>query len=176
MHWSYCSLALSHWYFTCQMESSTVNATLAGDAQEERWSPLIRIGVPALMMILFFITIILAYFYPNRRKDDEPQLKILVPTLVTPSPSRSQGHHHRQQVYWSYWCIWVRSRNCGCLVTWFCYQLKAEPGNKTATVSWPDPYIIWHPWTESSLVQTMSCHIVAKPLPDPLLIYCQMDL
>ena len=37
--------------------------------------------------------------------------------------------------------IWVRSRNCGCLVTWFCYQLIAKPGNKTATVSWPDPYI-----------------------------------
>ena len=34
--------------------------------------------------------------------------------------------------------IWVRSRNCGCLVTWFCYQLIAKPGNKTATVSRPD--------------------------------------
>ena len=31
--------------------------------------------------------------------------------------------------------------NCGCLVTWFCYQLIAKPGNKTATVPWPDPYI-----------------------------------
>ena len=39
--------------------------------------------------------------------------------------------------------IWVRSRNCGCLVTWFCYQLIAKPGNKTAAVSWPDPYGIW---------------------------------
>ena len=37
--------------------------------------------------------------------------------------------------------IWVRSRNCGCLVIWFCYQLIAKPGNKTATVLWPDPYI-----------------------------------
>ena len=42
------------------------------------------------------------------------------------------------------WCHqaasnWVRSRNCGCLVTWFCYQLIAKPGNKTATVPWPDP-------------------------------------
>ena len=36
--------------------------------------------------------------------------------------------------------IWVRSRMCGCLVTWFCYQLIAKPGNKTATPSWPDPY------------------------------------
>ena len=36
--------------------------------------------------------------------------------------------------------IWVSSRNCGCLVTWFCYQLIAKPGNKTATVPWSDPY------------------------------------
>ena len=36
--------------------------------------------------------------------------------------------------------IWVRSRNCDSLVTWFCYQLIAKTGNKTATVSWPDPY------------------------------------
>ena len=33
----------------------------------------------------------------------------------------------------------VRSWNSGCLVTWFCYQLIAKPGNKTATVPWPDP-------------------------------------
>ena len=32
-------------------------------------------------------------------------------------------------------CIWVRSRNCGCLVTRLCYQLIAKRGNKTATVS-----------------------------------------
>ena len=42
--------------------------------------------------------------------------------------------------------IWVRSRSCGCLVTWFCYQLIAKPGNKTATVSWPDPI-----WTRNDL-------------------------
>ena len=37
--------------------------------------------------------------------------------------------------------IWGRSRNCGCLVAWFWYQLIAKPGNKIAAVSWPDPYI-----------------------------------
>ena len=35
--------------------------------------------------------------------------------------------------------IWVKSRRCGCLVTWFCYHFIAKPGNKTATPSWPDP-------------------------------------
>ena len=43
-----------------------------------------------------------------------------------------------------YMCIWVRSQNIGCLFTWFCYQLIAKPGNKTATVPWPDPYsYVW---------------------------------
>ena len=37
--------------------------------------------------------------------------------------------------------IWVRSRSCGCLVTWFCYQFIAKPGNTTAAVSRPDPYL-----------------------------------
>ena len=39
--------------------------------------------------------------------------------------------------------IWLRSRSCGCLVTLFCYQLIAKPGNKTAAVLWPDP-LIWN--------------------------------
>ena len=37
-------------------------------------------------------------------------------------------------------CIWVRLRRCGCLVTWFCYQMIAKPGNKTAPPWWPDSY------------------------------------
>ena len=63
-------------------------------------------------------------------------------------------------IHWSvcffiilYWCfqsaaqnIRVRSRNCGCLVTWFCYQLIAKPGNKTAAVSWPHPYDVTVPY------------------------------
>ena len=36
--------------------------------------------------------------------------------------------------------IWVRTPSCGCLATWFCYQLIAKPGNKTATILRPDPY------------------------------------
>ena len=52
----------------------------------------------------------------------------------TPSPWMTNIHAS---------CIWVRSRDCGCLVTWFCYQLIAKPDNKTAAVPWPDrPYSI----------------------------------
>ena len=66
--------------------------------------------------------------------------------------------------------IWVRSRICGCLVTWFCYQFIAKPGNKTATVSWPDPYFISpsensHKATStalgSTLAQVMVCCLMA---------------
>ena len=39
-----------------------------------------------------------------------------------------------------HYCIWVWSRRRGCLVTWFCYQLIAKPGNKTTVPLWPDPY------------------------------------
>ena len=35
----------------------------------------------------------------------------------------------------------VGSRNCGCLVAWFCYQFMAKPGSRTAAVPWPDPYV-----------------------------------
>ena len=38
--------------------------------------------------------------------------------------------------------IWVRSRWCAFLVTWFCYQIIAKPGGKTGSPSWPDPYYI----------------------------------
>ena len=62
-------------------------------------------------------------------------------------------------------CIWVRSRNCGCLVTWFCYQLIAKPGNKTATVPWPDPYGIgtWRVTSKSSTQWGVKIHIAHRP-------------
>ena len=50
--------------------------------------------------------------------------------------------------------IWVRSRNCGCLVAWFCYRLIAKPGNKTAAVLWPDPF----DHTFLKFITTMSCN------------------
>ena len=36
--------------------------------------------------------------------------------------------------------IWARSWMCDCLVTWFCCQKTAKPGNKTAAPSWTDRY------------------------------------
>ena len=71
-------------------------------------------------------------------------------TNTTTSPQIFSGPQHHNiptNLLWSISFtvtiyIWVRSWNCGCLVTWFCYQLIAKPGNKTATVSWPDPYTV----------------------------------
>ena len=39
--------------------------------------------------------------------------------------------------------IWVWSRRGTCLVTWFCYQKIAKPGNKTGPPSWPYPHHQW---------------------------------
>ena len=65
--------------------------------------------------------------------------------------------------------IWVRSRNCGCLVTWFCYQLIAKPGNKTATVLWPDPYKIHGAfWNNVHCISINSVPIVTVP-------WCSID-
>ena len=66
------------------------------------------------------------------------ELKIWASTVST--SDTWTGMLATTDVHLSLWDIWVRSRNCGCLVTWFCYQLIAKPGNKTATVLWPDPY------------------------------------
>ena len=52
--------------------------------------------------------------------------------------------------------MWVRSRNCGCLFTWFCYQLIAKPGNKTATVPWPDPCKLYKKATYSCTQNTLN--------------------
>ena len=54
----------------------------------------------------------------------------------------SEGFGHWKISYCN--IIWVRSRNCDCLVTWFCYQLVAKPGNNTATVRWPDLYTFFY--------------------------------
>ena len=67
--------------------------------------------------------------------------------------------------------MWVGSWNGGCPVTWVCYQLIAKTGNKTATVSWPDPYVILlriliYTWasTKFSLVEN-STNVASVTLP-----------
>ena len=55
-------------------------------------------------------------------------------------------------------CTWVRSWKCGCLVTWFCYQMIAKPGNKTAVSLWPfvaKPMLkLGHEWLITSTTST----------------------
>ena len=66
-------------------------------------------------------------------------------TLSTFHHNRIRFHRYTlpwQRLWEDCIIIWARSRNWGCLVTWFCYQLIAKPGNKTATVSWPGPYAV----------------------------------
>ena len=52
--------------------------------------------------------------------------------------------------------MWVRSRKWACLVTWFCYHLIAQPGNKTGAPSWPDPYCLFVNIWLSNLALTLT--------------------
>ena len=52
--------------------------------------------------------------------------------------------------------IWVRSWRCGCLVTWFCYQMIAKPGKKTAVPPWPESN--WYRNTYVTYCITYSAH------------------
>ena len=62
--------------------------------------------------------------------------------------------------------IWVRSENCGCLVTWFCFKIIAKSGNRTATVPWLDPYD--KAQTSAALLQRCLSNFKATvPWPDP---------
>ena len=52
---------------------------------------------------------------------------------------------------------WVKSWSCGSLVTWFCYQLLAKPGNTTAAPSWPEPF--YKMFTQSALYQHIEIYL-----------------
>ena len=58
--------------------------------------------------------------------------------------------------------IWVMSRRCGCLVTWFCYQLIAKPGNKTAPPLWPYPYCISQGYVNFTTQALLNCCLLNK--------------
>ena len=66
--------------------------------------------------------------------------------------------------------IWVRSRRCACLITWFCYQMIAKPGNKTGTPSWPDPYDICY-LQGSHAFRMMKFLDFSRTFPGPNLIF-----
>ena len=74
-------------------------------------------------------------------------------------------HHVLETRRYCYHTIWFRSRRCGCLVTWFCYQLIAKPGNKTAwaTPLWPETYDHCYQtchWVNGCFQSAMDCHVL----------------
>ena len=42
--------------------------------------------------------------------------------------------------------VTVRSQMCTCLVTWFCYQMIAKPGNKTGAPTWLTHMALSYRW------------------------------
>ena len=74
--------------------------------------------------------------------------------------------HQQQLLLWichiaSILKIWFGSGHgtAAVLLTWFCYQLIAKPGNKTAAVPWPDPFSNW-------LYRIVTCALTVKLLSD----------
>ena len=75
---------------------------------------------------------------------DHQWLNLVIHCHLIPKPS------HMNWLKSMYKDIWVESWGCGCLVTWFCYQLIAKPGNKTAAPPWlwdtlliATPHLTW---------------------------------
>ena len=66
-------------------------------------------------------------------------------------------------LYLSYDCSkWVESRRYGCFVTWFCYQLIAKPGNKTAAPLWPDPNFVTTTKQNTTKPSTYFCELYIR--------------
>ena len=62
---------------------------------------------------------------------------------------------------WNMGCLlWVKNmgRVTELRLSWFCYQLIAKPGNKTATVPWPDPYDLYFIFTIATLFVILIAH------------------
>ena len=87
---------------------------------------------------------------------------LMCETLSVPQLESSMSWNHHNLHDMGY----IRSRRWGCLVTWFCYQMIAKPGNKTAAPSWPDSYVycFWHCWSWPS-VTCIFCKIAFIWMP-----------
>ena len=112
MHWTYCSLALSHRYvdrLVQERRNSIANALE------------LRLSCTNPSMWVFTKW---KWFHLQMGG----QIDWVKPIF---SPSISSSRRYK----------WVKSQNCSCLVTWFCYQLIAKPSNKTTAPPWPDPNI-----------------------------------
>ena len=119
--------------------------------QHSSWSWLIRcVNMKWMQLVLWKIQS--KYDLVYRQTDGQKS-----PSVLHRTSSQRKTSITPTELHW--WGIWVRSRNCVCLVTWFCYQLIAKPGNKTATVPWPDPYNYQGPLLSSDFSSHLSTHL-----------------
>ena len=178
MHWRYCSLALSHWNHNKCLGSRTLKLKTHKKTNVEQWvvpngrqldnNKTWDNGYPKKLNIQAT-----AVYWTRPIFTDTGCL-----SMIGPHQDVKCHNYHCFLAQWNiyiYIYIWLRSRNCGCLVTWFCYQLIAKPGNKTAAVSWPDLYIYIYiyrhthiyKWITSQLPRIMrQVHIFFLFVPD----------
>ena len=67
--------------------------------------------------------------------------------------------------------LWVGSWSCGCLVTWFCYQLIAKPGNNTAA-----PPCLIHVYDHHTQLFVIISKAENKILVSPLIVLHWKDV
>ena len=70
-------------------------------------------------------------------------------SLISTKPLPSRITHQCMKGYSHDYMGQVTSRRCGCLVTWFCYQMIAKPGNETAALH--DLTHIWNSCLQADL-------------------------
>ena len=124
--------------------------------------------------------------YPESRalilviKQSLPKYSSDIPSL----PLRAMYYHmllseyhvvgYQYSMFDIHWGIWVRSRESVAilltgLVNWFCYQLIAKQGNKTATPLWPGPYQLY---TNLCMkYHWIWCHNTSAPLLSDIIDY-----
>ena len=75
-------------------------------------------------------------------------------------------------------CWYFQLKYCLSMQSQLSYLINIGSGNGSlADGAKPLTHLpLVHQWTGSALVQVMSCHLFgAKPLPEPMLTYCQLD-
>ena len=105
-----------------------VTGTLCGEFTGHRWIPLTKASYTELWCFLWSAHEQTLSKQSKRR------------WFETPSCSLWRHRNDHRELRMSSWYGSGHETAAVRLVTWFCYQLIAKPGNKTATVPWPDPY------------------------------------
>ena len=104
---------------------------------------------------------------------------ITMPTLSSLAAQQDNLWYHQWQQSWhhgnSQVLVIARTVSTRCVED-IMYSQDSAPGGHLHINSSPPSAAYMHQWTGSALVQIMACLLfINKPLPGPMLPYCQLD-